>query len=653
LTTALDDTITSAAYTALVGTGGVTTAAINGGLGRDTLNSTIDTAARVTSLTTSGANGVAVTGVEVLNFTQTVGGNLNLGTNTNTDWTNFTVSATDLNAALTLTTNAASQTVTVNNTTAGGTGSTITLGAGLLSQTVTTGTPADTVNFDYATNGSSINTGAGNDTINIANNATTATFATALPTTTTMVINGGAGTADVLAFGDTLGASENINLQTYFTNGILVGIEKFTVTATNADDSTHAITMATGITALELNTNHANEIFNVTGTSAQIDALTSVVSGSATGEINLIISDAASVSFAGDTLTNVDVVNFGSTSAGSVTTGLSAIAVTQTGTGTAATTFTIGSAPVLTATDITTTNTAQTFTAVSTGTVTFNLPVATLNAISGVVTANGNAYDAGDITLVSPAAATTTLNLTGALTTATTVATVAHTFSSVLMNDADLVLTNARLDFINVGGVTADAVFSYGTGVAATSTRVTIPVIATEVGATQYSYSFVTDNAGTADQTLSITGFDVGASGDKLLLSNAANPIAASAVSKISTTGFGFSGAAQVAAGAEAAVLVLQASAFQVTGSLDQVGDAGAVEAAIIAAGLISNGGHADVSTYIALDNGTDTGIYRVILDATNGAVTIDTAAEITSVVLVATLVGVSDVGTLVGANFA
>ena len=92
---------------------------------------------------------------------------------------------------------------------------------------------------------------------------------------------------------------------------------------------------------------------------------------------------------------------------------------------------------------------------------------------------------------------------------------------------------------------------------------------------------------------------------------------------------------------------------MQISGSLDQVGDAGGVEAAIIAAGMISNNAHAAVSTYFAIDNGVDTGIYRVVIDATATAAAVDSAAEITSVVQVATLVGVADASLLVGANFA
>ena len=645
LTTALDDVITSAASTALVGTG----AAIAGGLGRDTLNSTIATAGLVDSLTTAGSTGVAVTGVEVISFTQTTGGNLSLTTNTNTDWTNLTVSATDLNAALTLTTNAASQTVTVNNTTAGGTGSAITLGAGLASQVVTTGSPNDTVNFPYATNGSTITTSAGDDTINITSNGTTATFAAALPTTTTMVINGGTGTTDVLAFGDTLGASENINLQTYFTAGILAGIEKFTVTATNADDSTHAITMATGITALELNTNNANEIFNVTGTSAQIDALTSVVSGSTTGEINLIISDGGSVSMVGATLTAVDVINFGSTSAMTYTHGGSAVtSVTQTGTGSAATTFTTFITAFTNSGAANTNATVgvsplQALTAVSTGAVDFNIARNTAQIFSGV--------NAGDITLRSAAGATTRLVVTTSDTTTldTNGTTAAGVQTLIDLADVDLVLTNANIDTFVLGQVAGAQAYSFGNGTTRTltsATDLTGPIAdITESGTTQYSYTLSTDLIGTADGVLRITGFDAGLNGDVLDLSGTGDAV--TALVGITSAGASVGGEVTVVANITG-LTGLAGSTMQISGLLNATTAGGAVATAIIAGATL--GYVNDSFAYFALDNGIDTGIYRVKSGTVTGAV--DTTAEIASIALIAVLVGVADSSTLIAANF-
>jgi hypothetical protein len=619
LTTALDDVITSAASTALVGTA----AAINGGLGRDTLNSTLLTADLLTSLTTGGTAGAAVTGVEVFGFTQTTGGNLNIGTNTNTDWTSFTVSATDLNAALTLTTNASGQTVTVNNTTSGGTGSAITLGSGLTSQVITTGTPNDTVNIPLATAGSTVSTNAGNDTINLTANGTVVSFAGALPTTTTMVINGGTGT-DTLAFADTLAASENINLQTYVTAGILVGIEGFSVTATNIDNSAHTITLATGITSVTVDSNDAAENFTITGTAAQVNALTSVIDTTGTGTATVTISDAGTVSFSTDTTTNIDAVTYQDVAI-NLTLNNAAHTVTQGGTtaGTAAQTVTYG-----------TTAAAQSVTINSTGTVQFNETTTNLTAMA--------AGDVGDHTVAAVSGATVTLNITGGATTTAD------------FTDADLVLTNANLDTINVGAVTAASTFSYGAGTSTTllaaptnaTTLAAGPVTAiASSGSTNIAFTLATDSGNASTRTLVVSGFTAGA-GTGADVINLGGTIATQ--TGVVTTGAAF---AQAAAGAATENVILSGSAFQISGSLTQTGNAGEVEAKVIAAALTLAAQTDTRVGYVTMDNGTDTGIYRVTLAGTAGtAGVIDNTADF-AVTLVAVLQGVSDSGTLVAGN--
>jgi S-layer protein len=613
VTTDLDDTITAATGVALGN--GASTAAINGGLGSDTLNATLATQAALTSLTTAGANttSVALTSVETVNLTVTAsGGAVTLGT-LPTTLNTLTVTGTDLNAALSATTAAAGQTLTVTNT-GGQNASAITVG-NFANQTVTTGSAGDgiTVSGGAASNFINVNTGAGNDTITLG-------AVTAL-TGTNNVLNGGTGT-DTLAF-YALGASENVNLTALIAAGTIAGIEA--VTFADADNSTHAITAATGIVSYTVNASNNNtEIFNISATSAQANAITTVTNaGNAAGILNLLITDAGTVSLAGDTTTGLDGIAWQDVAV-NLTLNETAQTISQGATtaGTATNIVTVGSA--ITG--------AQSVTLRTTGSATINVSATTLSQMNGA--------DAADLTLVSAAGATSTLNITGAGST-----------TAILMAETDLVVTNANLDQINVGGVTSAQTISFIDGIVGNTALVAVPVNAVETGA-EVVYSFVTDNAGTADTTLAITGFDTGATGDKLLLSNAANAMAATAVAKISTTGYTFDASAAVLAGAEANILVLQSAATQVTGALNQTGDAGAVEAAIIAAGLIAGGGHAAVSTYVALDNGVDTGIYRVILDgAAAGA--IDAAGEITSVVLVATLVGISDVSTLVGANFA
>jgi len=665
LATILDDTITSAASTALVGTG----AAISAGLGNDTLNSTLATAGLVTSLSAAGASGVVLTSVETVNFTVTASsGAVTLGS-LPTDLKTVTVTGTDSSPALSLTTTASGQTVSVTNTT-GTNASTITVGS-FTAQSVTLGTPTDTVNLPAtAVAGNSINTGLGNDTINIVSGA--ASFATALPTTTTTVINGSTGT-DTLAYAGSLAASENIDLSTYVTNGVLVGIEGFSVTSVNADDSTHAITMATGITSLALNSNSSGEIYNVTGTAVQIDALTSVTNGSATGQFNIIISDAGSVSWAGATMTNIDVVNSSAANAMAMTSGTAAMTYTQTGTGTATTSFTVGSATSATTLAITAANAAQSFTATSTGSVTLNLPVALAQEMSGTIS-GGGIYDAGDLTVTIPTAATATLNISGALTTSTGYTEASGgSIGAVRLMDADFNwststgVANAVFDIITVGGITAAATIDYGTAlldtIAGTGQNAVVilqpapsagAVIGissgvytniAETGTTQYSYTLATDSGNAATSVLVVTGFDVGATASGGDVLNLGGTI---------TTQAGVVGTGAIMpliSATKDTAVVLSGSSTQISGQLSQTGNAGAVEAAIIAAGITTGTHSAGAIGYVVLDNGVDTGVYRLAATAnTSIANALDQAADFT-VQLVAVLVGVSDAGTLIAAN--
>jgi len=612
-TTAKDDTITSAATTALLGAG----ASIAGGLGTDTLNATAAVQGSIQSLTTAGANGVALSGIENVNITVTTStGRVALAA-IPTDLQNLTVTASNGNGALSVTSVAANTSITVVNTN-GTTQSQITVD-NFANQTVTTGSAGDqiTVNGGAASKGISVNAGAGADTVIIG----AATAHSGLGN----VLDGGSnltGTVDTLQF-YALGASENVNLATLVTQGDIKNFEA--VNFVDSNDSAHTITMATGITTVTVNpSNAAGEIFNITATAAQANAITDITNGgNATGVLNLIISDAGSVDLTGNTTTGLDNIKWDD-KAVTLTLNLTAQTVDQ-GAGAAGTADNVINIGGL--------NTgAQAVTLRSTGSQTINIPAATL------VGQNGN--DKADITLTTAAAGTTTLNITGA-----------GSATALLLDDADLVLTNANVDQVNVQ-TTSAVTLDYDDGIAANTLLVTEPLNITESGS-EIVVTVITDNAGTSDTNLAITGFDTGATGDKLILSDAANALAASAVNKIATTGFGYDATGAIAAGAEADIQVLQAATMQISGSLDQVGDAGAVEAAIIAAGMISNNAHAAVSTYFAIDNGVDTGIYRVVLDATAAAGAVDTAAEITSVALIATLVGVSDAGTLVGANFA
>ena len=176
-------------------------------------------------------------------------------------------------------------------------------------------------------------------------------------------------------------------------------------------------------------------------------------------------------------------------------------------------------------------------------------------------------------------------------------------------------------------------------------------VNAAESTATQVTYTFGTDSAGGATQNLRISGFDAGAAGDILNLGGLAVAANDTVVARLVATTGATLGAAGVAAANINEMIIGATAAAQINGALTATTDAGAVEAAIIALGLVAADDTA-TNIYITLDNGTDTGVYRVTLDGA-GNTLIDTAAEITSVVLVATLQGISDVNAFTAFNFA
>jgi len=225
----------------------------------------------------------------------------------------------------------------------------------------------------------------------------------------------------------------------------------------------------------------------------------------------------------------------------------------------------------------------------------------------------------------------------------------------------DLVLTNANLDTISLGGVTSAQTFVFGAGTATTLLQSnTAGVLAgpvvniTESTSTQVAYTLNTDTGGASTHVLNVVGFDAGAGGDVLDLGTAGATVTATA--GIAVAGASVSMTAAAAAGGPTTLYVLQGSTMRVNGNLAATGDAGVVEAAIINAALkaTGSGGGAWVAGdefYVVLDNGTDSGVYRVATAGTPaGGEAIDTAAEF-SVTLVAILQGVLTPA-LVGPNF-
>jgi len=620
LTTALDDVITSAASTALVGT----SAAIDAGVGNDTLNATLATPGLLTDLTAGGASGVALTSVETVNLTVTANGssNVSLTTNIPAAVKTLTLTGTDANPGLTATTTAIGQTFTVTNTTVGGNGSTITV-ADYANATVTTGSANDsiTVNGGSSSTGIVVNAGNGADTVTLS-------AATAL-TNVGNSYRGDSnvtGTVDTLALNYSLGTSVGVDLDALATAGTISGFEK--VTIANSDDSTHALKLVDGVTQLQVSTSTTADIFNVSATAAQANALTVVNDTLGTGGLNLIITTAGSVSFSGDVTTNLDTITYEDVAV-TLTLNNSAVAVTQ------------GAATPGTANQSVTFGTLATTASMSadirsTGTVDFNVAASGLASIAAASVSAASPDQSGyAFALTGVTTATVNLNVTGA----------GSTFS--LGNDADISLT--RVDTVNINTTSASTIVAGATG-----TLTLAPTL--NLGATA-GHKVHLDSDGTQSTAVTISGFAAGASGDRILLSQATDAsVGTSGLSNITAdiqaTGVNVGGFSTVVAGA-ADLLVLSGSAFQISGALTSTGSGGGVASKIIAAGLLSNG--TERFGYVVLDNGTDTGIYRVGFDADVGGASttvIDAAADVTTITLVATLVGVADCGTLVAGNF-
>jgi len=619
LTTALDDTITSAASTALVGAG----AAIDGGLGADTLNATLATQGLLTSLTTAGAAGVAVTNVETINLTVTTpAATLNVGTGVPTTTSTLTLAGSNGDGSLTAETTAAGQTFTVTNTN-GGTASSITM-ANFANTSVTTGSAGDTIIVDggAATTGLSVNAGAGADTVNV----TLATGWSGLGNS----LNGGSnltGTVDVLSLNySAIGTT--IDLPAMITAGDIAGFEQLTL-GLDAADGTTTITAGTGFTSYNTALlNDAGDVIVLNATAAQANAITSYV-GDATGSNTLNITTAGTVSFAGDTTTAIDTIAYENVAV-DLTLNDTANAVVQ-GAGTAGTdaqSITMGDGTAV-----------QSATINSTGTATFNVTAAALETVSAAdVDATQSAAEALQ-SFIAVAGATAVVNVTGA----------GGDFGLLDATDAegddDLVFTN--IDTVNINTTSASTIVA-----AAQNSEIDFTL---NLGAFA-GHNVAMDTNGTQDGVVTVTGFAAGASGDIVTLSEATtadlpgNDI--TAVASIATTGYTVT-SDTVAAADIAEVVILTSATAQITGPLTGTGDAGGVEAAILAAGM--NAATGDATTiYVVADNGTATGIYRVAIDtaAVDGAAggAIDAASEI-GVTLIGTL-DVSDASTFVAANF-
>jgi len=419
LTTAFDDTISAvtgatAAATSLLGTG----AAIDGGTGVDVLNITASADGQVTSLTTAGTNGVAVTNVETINLTVTATASANaLGTLPAT-LTTLTATGTDGNGAITATVGATGQTITVTNT-AATTGSTITFGAfagvtpGVATQTATTGSGADTFNT-IAVDGISASGGAGNDAFNVSNVAAfdndslAVTLAGGTGTDTLTFANGLTGTIDLSDTNDvTISGIEVINAGTATTGGMAITLAGSDFRTIQGDSTTANVTY--------------------TMTAAQLDALTTITAATSANTFSVAVSnttgpvtvDLSDTTYT--TLAHVDSITFNAVTTGVVTATIDENVAVVGGQGSADVLNVTGSLGAVTmassafeTVNLTTTAQASAVT-LGTGVVTVNSSLTQTGAItlvSGTTAANATA---GNITYVdtNTAANTTTFTNSG------------------------------------------------------------------------------------------------------------------------------------------------------------------------------------------------------------------------------------------------
>jgi len=613
-TTAKDDTITSAASTALVGTG----SAIDGGLGADTLNSTLATAGLLTSLTAAGTNGVVVSNVETVNITVTTPtAVVNLGTGVPTTLSTLTVTGSNGDGALQATTTATGQTFTVTNT-GGSTASAVTV-ANFANNTVTTGSAGDTITVSggAATTSASVNAGAGADTVVVSAATAWSGLGNALSGGSNLT-----GTVDTLQLNYDIGNGTTLDLAAMITAGDIAAFERVNI---NADQgATIGVTAGTGITQYVLTDTTAGEAFNITATSAQANAITSIT-GDAADTVTLLLSDAGTVSLSGDTTTALDAITYDA--AVDLTLSNTATAVTQGGgtPGTAAQTITIGDGSAV-----------QSATINSTGAATFNVTAAALATVAVADVDNTVSAAEALTSFIAVAGATAVVNVTGAggnftLLDATPAA-----------GDDDLVLTN--IDTVNINTTSASIVVA---GNEDDEIDFTL-----NLGAFS-GHSVHLDTIGTANSSVTITGFAAGTGGDVVLIGEptTAGNTDMTTVVVAATTGGTLPGTGTTATAATS-LYVATGSGAQISGALTDTGDAGSVEAAIIAAGIIITGASAaDEFFYFVADNGTGTGIYRVASASANMATDVIDAANEIAVQLIGTL-DVADSSSLIAANF-
>jgi len=434
---------------------------------------------------------------------------------------------------------------------------------------ITGGTAADTITVTNLVAGGTVNLGDGSDSLL----AMTVAIATATGST---FVGGGqpVGGADTVTFanGATIAAT---NLDKFS------GFEAVNFGAIGAASAITLPTTASGASANDINSITAdttNAAITVTGTAAQLSAVTSITNTNGTSAFNLTVSDAGgSLNLSAVTIggaADIDVISFPSSGANVLT--LDGKDVSQiTGTAVAA-----GSTDTLT-----------------------------------IVTTSATGADAIDATKFAAFEAIT-IGGTAAINVADSGVAVVRTITG-----------NSAANAITVGTITAAKTIALASGGADI-------VLLNQDSSAVASISGFTVGSGTGADTLDIRKTD----GTNAAITTLPGVVA---------TGATLTGTATDPTNA----VVLSAAAFQVSGALTQTGDAGEVEAKIIAAGLLQ-ANTANLKSIVVLDNGTDTGIYLVTRnsDAGGTAGVLDAAGDF-SVVLIGVLSGISDAGTIVAGN--
>ena len=557
-------------------------------------------------------------------------------TTVNTNASKLTTNESD--TITTTLTNADTSTVTA----AGGTADSLTVSAVVGGTTIRLNTAAASVNTDMAITGV--------ETVSLAQTTAGITTVNGVPTdVSSLTVTGASAALAVSATANSQTFNSSANTDAANASTIAIGAFNTTVTTGAGADIINTI-QQDGST---ITTGAGNDTFNITNVAAYDDDATLLTLIGGTGTDSLVFADALTVAvdFTDTTdisLSSIETLNLGQVGGASTATLSTANEFTSIAADTTNSTVTItGTGSQLSeVTTLTNTNGTNVFNiTVSDAGATYDLSTLTTGGANeiDVITfqatgSNVLKIDGADIAKYAgtPVAAGTTDTLQVALATVVIPDNTFNAFETLeLVGTAalDIDITDSGLDVARtITGDVGDNTITLTAVAAAKSVNISSGGTDTVVVAMD------------ATALTTITGFTPGASGDVLNLVNADN----SAVD-LTTTGPILAAGVTINSDATDAdeAFIFASTASQISGLLSATGNGGSVEAAIIAAGLVGATTIADGEFFIAaIDNGTDTGIYRV---TANDTALID-ASDIDGITQIATLVGVT-ADQLVSAN--